>query len=375
MSHINILSTMQNFFKRWFVIIPLIILGGVFLYIGITFCVALLFDYKPDLNLKLPISPQKSEATIIETEHEFSVLSWNIGYAGLGKEQDFFYDGGKNVNPSSEEYQMYLNGIYNVIKKLDYADFILLQEVDIRSKRSEYVNQVELFADALTKMSYSFATNYNVKYIPIPFFKPMGKVEAGMVSLSRYLPASANRVGFDVNFNWWKRIFMLDRCIVVTRHKLTSGRELVMLNVHNSAFDDDNILKSVELQTIKKMMVQEYELGNFVVAGGDWNQNPPGFNLSNIDKSWNPTTIEHPISDTLFPAEWKWVFSPSVPTNRFNNQPFVKGKNKTTIIDFFLVSPNIFVNSVETINLDFSLSDHQPIMMTFDIAPDSTSIE
>ena len=27
----------------------------------------------------------------------FSVISWNIGYGGLGKESDFFYDGGEQV--------------------------------------------------------------------------------------------------------------------------------------------------------------------------------------------------------------------------------------------------------------------------------------
>ncbi len=367
-------KTMKQSNTKWLFRIPLIILAVVILYFGMAILVAYITDYKPQLSEKLPIIAQGSEKNISESEHEFSILSWNIGYCGLGEEQDFFYDGGKMVNPSSELYQKYLNGIFNILKKLDYLDFIMLQEVDIESKRTLRTNQVDAIAEGLSKMSHVTALNYDVKYVPIPVLSPMGRVKAGMVTLSRYLPFAADRVGFDANFNWWKRIFMLDRCIIVTRHKLASGKELVMINVHNSAFDDENVIKPIELNTIKTLMMKEYQRGNFVIAGGDWNQNPPKFDPKSIDKSWNPTTIKPLISETLFPSDWKWVFSNTLPSNRFNDKPYKKGENKTTIIDFFLVSPNVTVNSIETINLDFKLSDHQPILMTFDIAPDTTAV-
>ena len=35
---------------------------------------------------------KKNEKFLNESQREFTFLSWNIGYAGLGKEMDFFYD-------------------------------------------------------------------------------------------------------------------------------------------------------------------------------------------------------------------------------------------------------------------------------------------
>lgn len=361
--------------KKWIIWSPICLVALIIFYFGISIIVAYVTDYKPLMVEKLVVDAQGAEKSIPTQETEFSILSWNIGYCGLGKDEDFFYDGGKSVQPSSEKYQIYLNKIFNVLDKLNYLDFIFMQEVDIRSKRSQYANQIDLFKQALPKMSYAYGLNYDVKYIPIPVLRPMGKVKAGMANWSRYLPYEASRNGFDVNFDWLKRIFMLDRCFIVTKHKLSNGKELVMINVHNSAFDDENVLKPIELNTLKSFMMEEYRKGNYVVAGGDWNQNPPGYSATSIHKQWNPVSIPHPISETLFPSEWKWAFDNTIPSERFNDKPFVKGINKTTTIDFFLVSPNVNVVSIETINLDFNYSDHQPILMTFSISADSSNVD
>jgi endonuclease/exonuclease/phosphatase family metal-dependent hydrolase len=367
---------MKKLTRRGLIWTPIGLIGLIGLYFGVVVLVAYLSDYKPKIMEPIAVVPQKAEKDIDSSEHQFSLLSWNIGYCGLGKEQDFFYDGGRMVSPSAEDYQTYINGVFKFLSKISYVDFVYLQEIDLDSKRSFYNNQIETFVEALPNMSYTYALNYQVGYVPLPILQPMGKVKAGLMTWSRYIPYEASRIGFDVNFEWWKRIFMLDRCLVVTRHHLASGKDLVMINLHNSAFDDENKLKPAELNALKKLMIEEYNKGNFVVAGGDWNQNPPAFAPGTIHKEWNPTTLPHPIAANLFPADWKWAFDPNIPSNRFNDRSFEKGKNKTTIIDFFLVSPNVKVQSVETINLEFKYSDHQPILMTFDIAPeDSTIVE
>jgi endonuclease/exonuclease/phosphatase family metal-dependent hydrolase len=43
--------------------------------------------------------------------------------------------------------------------------------------------------------------------------------------------------------------------------------------------------------------------------------------------------------------------------------PYQKGKTKTTIIDFYVVSPNVEVKAVHTIATGFKFSDHQPVIM------------
>ena len=64
------------------------------------------------------------------------------------------------------------------------------------------------------------------------------------------------------------------------------------------------------------------------------------------------------------PESWNWVYSSDIPTNRRVKTVYQKGTTATTVIDFFLISPNIESLSIENIDLDFQNSDHQPVKMT-----------
>ena len=58
---------------------------------------------------------------------EFTFLTWNIGYSGLGKNMDFFYEGGTRIKPEKKEFKGYLEGIFQYLLSMDSVDFILLQ--------------------------------------------------------------------------------------------------------------------------------------------------------------------------------------------------------------------------------------------------------
>ena len=64
-----------------------------------------------------------------------TILSWNIGYAGLGDNMDFFYDGGRRVRDSRERTARNLKEIVETISRVN-PDIALLQEVDLDSRRS-----------------------------------------------------------------------------------------------------------------------------------------------------------------------------------------------------------------------------------------------
>ena len=68
------------------------------------------------------------------SQREFTFFTWNIGYAGLGREQDFFYDGGKSVMPEEGQCNRYFEGIKKLVKANDTVDFIFLQEIDVHAK-------------------------------------------------------------------------------------------------------------------------------------------------------------------------------------------------------------------------------------------------
>ncbi|MBW2654762.1 MAG: endonuclease/exonuclease/phosphatase family protein, partial [Deltaproteobacteria bacterium] len=45
-------------------------------------------------------------------------------------------------------------------------------------------------------------------------------------------------------------------------------------------------------------------------------------------------------------SEWQWVYDQKIPTNRRLVAPYDQQTTLTTVIDFFLVSPNIEVKQV-----------------------------
>ena len=300
-------------------------------------------------------------------ENELTLLTWNIGYAGLGSEMDFFYDGGKRVRPSKSLNQSYLNSILEFLGRNKEVDFILLQEVDAFSRRSYRNNQMDLFANTLNEHCYSFAKNYDVPFVPMPPTNPMGRVKSGLVSFAKSTPVESERRSFPGNFAWPKSLFMLDRCFLVQRFKTSRSKNLVLINTHNSAFDDGQLRKQ-QLEVLKDFALEEYQKGNYVIVGGDWNQNPPGFNPDDISSgNLASRNDQGSIPVDFMPAGWTWSYDPKTPTNRSVEFPYRPVSTPTTVIDFFLLSPNITINSVNCVNLNFEASDHNPVLINVNL--------
>jgi endonuclease/exonuclease/phosphatase family metal-dependent hydrolase len=344
-----------KFFLKLFLYLALAVLlvfGGIIVYDTVT-------DYKPTQKEKLTV--KGGGFYNIPLNSVITILSWNMGYCGLGEDMDFFYDGGKRVRATPEEFQKYLNGSLNFLSKHDSVSIFLLQEVDTNAKRTYYLNESILINQFLSSYSSVFAKNYDVRFVPFPVYNPMGSVVSGIMTLSKAKPVEAFRVPYLSHFSWPKNIFLLDRCLICSRYKMQGGKYLVVLNTHNSAYDDAAKLREEESEIIRTTMLEEYDKGNYVIVGGDWNRNPPGFNFHKFKKGYAGRTIEPALDSSFLPVGWKWVYDPSIPSNRDVNEPYKEGKTKTTIIDYFIVSPNLQVVENKTIETDFMYSDHQPI--------------
>ena len=114
-------------------------------------------------------------------------------------------------------------------------------------------------------------------------------------------------------------------------------------------------------------MVKEYEeKGNYVIAGGDFNQCPIGIEPQYVADVYDSNDFVY-MPDLLFPKEWNYVYDSTCPTNRNADVPYVRGETKTSTIDFFIVSPNVEAKSVKTIDLQFEHSDHNPVEATFSL--------
>jgi endonuclease/exonuclease/phosphatase family metal-dependent hydrolase len=333
--------------------LPLLFALGFMIYITST-------EFSPVAKSNVQITG--SGKPIDPSRREFSFFSWNIGYAGLGREMDFFYDGGKLTRPPKEKCIQYFEGIKSVLKANISSDFILLQEVDVYSKRAwyqdEYIETSSMFPDHF----HGFTPNYDCRFVPSPLSDPMGRVKAGLATFSSMRPDVATVQYYKSDFPWPTRLVMLKRCYLLYRFRLDNGKDLVVVNLHNSAYDSTGILREKELIVLDSVFNSENNRGNYVIMGGDWNSNPRGFNVKMICQGDLVTAIEPPIPETFLPGI-SFVYDSLNPSNRFTDIAYLKGLTRTTIIDFFVVSPNVEVSNVATIPTRFAFSDHEPLVM------------
>ena len=319
-----------------------------------------LSDYQPATT---EIIANSETPDTIPINKALQIITWNIGYAGLDKNMDFFYDGGTKVRPTEQQVQKNMEGINCYLSKNVDSDFFLIQEIDEDAKRSYYKNQILYFDSILPNYHYFYAMNFNVRFVPQPFTNPMGKVKSGLVIYSIFSPKVAERNAFPFNFSWPLRIFMLDRGFISMRFPTSNGKELVLVNTHNSAFDKNGEIRKAELDYFSKFLIEEYDKGNYVLVGGDFNQCPVNIKTEFQGQPFDFADF-YIIPDTLFPANWQFIFDNSTPSNRRVEKSYKKGETKVTLIDFFICSPNISVESIKCDNLDFEFSDHNPVKAT-----------
>ena len=317
-------------------------------------------EYKPE-DVETVDVKSAGEAPVFSGD-TIKLLTFNTGYGALGMDADFFMDGGKGVNPESRTVvEENIEDIKNIISSVG-ADVVLLQEVDTYSKRSFRINQENYYKDALTYADSAYALNFSCDYVPYPFPSTIGKVNSGIFTLSAYEISSASRRSLPCPFSWPIRMFNLKRCMLVTYIPIAdSDKFIVVINVHLEAYDDGEGKKE-QTKALSEYMQYEYERGNYVIAGGDFNQTFEGtldvYPITNEDK-WKPGVLD--MSE--FPEGWKCVYDLSSPTCRLLDAPYNPETTQKYVIDGYIVSPNIEVEKVETLDFGFSVTDHNPVML------------
>jgi endonuclease/exonuclease/phosphatase family metal-dependent hydrolase len=346
----------MKIFKKIFKIIILLIVIFITGFVGMI-VYALISNYSPDE--KTTIAVNESPAILSDTA-ELTLMTWNIGYCGLDRDMDFFYDGGTKVFTPKEKCLENLTAVKKFLVSNDSIDFIFVQEIDKSSKRSYKINQYDSLTVSLGKYKGFFAKNYDVFFVPLPPSTPMGKVLSGLSTFSKGEPSSSVRYSFPGEYAFPKQLFMLDRCFLVNRYPLSNGRELIIINTHNEAFDKGDIRKA-QMAYLKDFILAEYKNNNYVITGGDWNQTPPDFKpafTGNIADTTNLT-----IPNNFLPSGWQWLYDNTNPSERTVVKAYDSSATPTTIYDFFLISPNIKAESVRCINQNFENADHNPVII------------
>jgi len=320
-------------------------------------------EYKPEAVEVLEIFGG-SDHRAISSENEIKILCWNIGYGGLGKESDFFMDGGKESRAADKEQVIeYLESIKATVDE-NSPDLLLLQEVDSDSGRSYRIDQRTYFGSSDDSSAY--AMNYACDFVPIPL-PPIGRVHSGLYTVSYgYEIESAERTSLPCPFTWPMSTANLKRCLLVSYLPIEgSDKQLVLVNLHLEAYDDGEG-KIAQTNQLRQFIEAEYGKGNYVIAGGDFNQVFPGgleAYPNEHPELWTPGILQ----DDILPEGWSFAYDLSAPSCRLLNQPYNPADTANTqhyVIDGFILSPNVTVNQVECLDLGFESSDHNPISLS-----------
>ncbi len=312
--------------------------------------ISMILDFRPKNVEVVEISSQSD--TIPDT---VSILTWNIGYAGLGDNMDFFYDGGKSARDTKERTIKNLDSIIAYIKKNEH-DIILLQEVDTDSKRSYYINQLEIIKKALPEYHTYFTYIYKSWFVPSPILHPSGRTKSGLMILSKYEPAEVLRFQYPSKSPFPLSLFDLKRALLRMKFTLSNGKSIYISNTHNTAFGKSE-MAVIENDFIIDMIKEENSRGNKFIVGGDWNQyitNPDSLKINN--STYHPNKIDI--------SKWKqhgeFYFDISSPSVRYNDHPYDE-TSCTNIVDLIFADKSIKVTEIKTDNLQFKNSDHNPV--------------
>lgn len=303
------------------------------------------------------------EGNATQTEAaSLSITTWNVGYAGMGKESDFIFDLGTQRRPlSGELVDKNLSGILATLPEIN-SDVFLLQEAAKPSWLTHGRDVLTALTDALPGYTRIFGADAHARYVPPPF-----NVQVGNAIYSRIAPTGAELRGLPLEPTFEFGVFRKGYRMHILR--IDDVRKWVIVNIHLSTFDsEEDDVRRKQVTALLAFAQEEYAKGNHVVIGGDWN-------LRLVENDFPHTTDERfqfwirDFPSELKPDGWNWAVDSSVPTVRTAHKPYVAGENYVLNIDGFLVSPNVQINDVQGRDMQFEYTDHHPVTATFTALP------
>lgn len=352
-----------------FLLVIVVIVGGYFAYVMISY-------HRIEDHLKLEIEKNGTAAAAAETGKEYKILSYNIGFGAYESDYDFFMDGGHQSWAWSKQRLMANLGQIARLIREENAEFLLIQEVDLDSTRSYHVNEADVLFNEVPGYSMTRAQNYDSPFLMYPFYQPHGASKSALMTGSVFSISEAERISLPVETSLYK-LLDLDRCFSVQRIPLKdqAGKELVLINFHLSAYTSDGKISDEQAEILKNYMQAEYEKGNYVVAGGDFNKDLTGNatsdfgTLDNKDYSWAKPFPKEILngSDVSLIVPYDPVLR--IPSCRNPNEAWTHDNATQFVItvDGFLVSSNVEVKAAEVVDTDFAYSDHNPVRMIFEL--------
>ncbi|MCF6220888.1 MAG: hypothetical protein L3J65_07230 [Robiginitomaculum sp.] len=302
-------------------------------------------------------------ADLANADATISVLNWNIGYAGLGKESDFVMDGGENLLPPSIEIvEKNLAGIQKVLRD-NKSDLYLIQEISEPDMLNLGVDVLGGVQQALSGTDWFFSYDFRTQFIP-----RSSSLKHGLASFAWIKTQPVTLIRLPNEPTRLQGLIQRQYHIQAREFTDANSNPWVVMNIHLSAFDEGGNVRVRQYEKLLEIAGKYYADGKRVVIGGDWNMQLTPTDFPHTTKEKDLFWLKILPTESL-PADWQIVVDPSVATVRTNERPFIKGENYTTIIDGYLVSPNVEVVSIKGLDTNFEFTDHQPTLAKFKSRP------
>ncbi|MBQ9063987.1 MAG: endonuclease/exonuclease/phosphatase family protein [Blautia sp.] len=321
-----------------------------------------------DDNLELEVEGNAEEQP--SAGEEYTIVSYNVGFGAYTADFTFFMDEGKESRARSKEsVENCINETTTTALSYD-PDVVFFQEVDTDSTRSHNVDEAAIikgrFADEGV-FDDVFAQNYHSAYLFYPIIEPHGASNSGLLTMSRFDVSSSLRRSLPIS-KGFNKFLDLDRCYSISRVPMENGKELILVNLHLSAYGTDAAQGNSQLEMVFEDLKAEYEKGNYVICGGDFNHDF----TTDSKEYFNPGTDKtyswcHSFPDEVIPEGFTKCTDYSegmTATSRYTNIPY--GKDSfTVILDGFVVSDNVDCTYVQNIDTGYLYTDHNPVVMKF----------
>ena len=362
----------KNIFKKVLKVIGIIVavvLVIVLIYVAYVFLSYDRIEDNQKLDVYAPIKHTVGfDDSQIKTDTTYTIATYNVGFGAYLPDYSFFMDGGEYSRCySSESSKNTIQSAANLVKGSN-PDFMMFQEVDIDATRSYHVNQEELITNIFNNYYNIFAVNYDSAYLFYPFDEPIGASYSGIVLYSKYVMNDAIRRSLPISTGFSK-FLDLDRCYSISRVKVENNKELVLFNVHLSAYGNSDEIRKGQLDMLFGDIKKEIEKGNYIICGGDFNHNLK----ADEKESDNYESWDYPFPSSSMPKGVGFAMDrldnreleSMCGTSRNTDMEYIPGKTYVSTLDGFIISDNIDMEEYTVEDTGFAYSDHEPVFMKF----------
>lgn len=308
-----------------------------------------------------------------------TVMTWNIRFGA--RRLGWFGDAcGDRVILSEDEVMLGLEGIANKIWELQ-PDILFLEEVDVESKRTGYIDQMQWLLDH-TYFNYgAYASMWQAQYVPS---EGLGRINTGNAILSRWKITDAKRIQLALRSDQdaLTKYFYLRRNLLIAKIAIPGLDNFYGACIHAEAFSTDDTKKKHVEQCVEELTKITDDDGLFIL-GGDFNLLPPGSDSTDFcDEDGCSDEHFHGKNDdplhkdgSNYTPEITWLqpmydnFSCAVPLAEFQSDQ-LHHFTHTTIhpdgywnrtLDYLFANVDFIAGSDSTHQEAIPLSDHCPV--------------